>query len=181
MNNLTSPPFTIIIYGLSGSGKSTMARGVNSFLVDKNVKTELMDADEYRNVLSPNEPFDEETRNTFRKKLFFIANLLNHHKICAVIPMIASDSKIRKIAREKIKNIYEIYIKTSIDVCISRNPKGLYTKVNGKFKENIVGIDIPFIEPKNPNITVDSGAMSIDQTLKQILDLLSRDLKLGVS
>ena len=82
---MINSPLTIIICGLSGSGKSTLGKGVYDFLVRNQIPAELMDADTYRKVLSPNEPFDEKTRDIFRNKLFFVAKLLNKNGINAVI------------------------------------------------------------------------------------------------
>ena len=176
VRNTIKQPFTIILCGLSGSGKSTLGKGVYDFLIKKNIGTELMDADVYRKILSPNEPFDEPTRDLFRKKLFFIAKLLNRNNICAVIPMICSNSKIRNFARNEIKNLYEIYLKTSLDECIRRNTKGHYTKVNGKFKKNLIGIDIPFIEPIRNNLTVDCEKNDKNKSLEIILESLVKDI-----
>jgi len=169
--------FTIIVLGLSGSGKSTLAKGIHTYLSQKEVKSELMDADNYRKILSPDEPFDEKNRNQFRRKLFFIANKLNNHGISVVIPMIASNAKIRQYAKSIINNVYEIYLNTPIETCIQRNPKGLYNKRNNKYYKNIVGLDIPFEKPSNPHITIDTTSIDEQASLDIIIEFLESGLK----
>ena len=171
-------PCTIILCGLSGSGKSTLARGVYNFFVKNTISAELMDADVYRKILSPNDSFDEESRNTFRKKLFFVSKLLNKNGITTIIPMICSNPEIRNIARQELDNLYEIYLNTTIETCIRRNPKGLYTKIDGKFKKNITGIDIPFIVPSKADFIVDCENDTVEASLKKMLSSIKKDIKL---
>ena len=169
------PSFTLIIFGLSGSGKTTLGIKVFDYLHQRGISSELLDADEYRKHLSPNASYSEEDRNAFRKKLFFVSSLLNKHNVSTIIPMISSDSLIRKYARENIKNIFEVYLSTNIETCIERNPKGLYTKTDRKFRENIVGIDLPFPEPTNPDLILDTGKYNILESLEIITEALSEN------
>jgi len=164
--------FTLILFGLSGSGKSTLAFMVHEYLLERNISVELLDADEYRKHLSPNATYTEADRNTFRRKLFFISSLLNRNNISSIIPMISSDSEVRKYARDNTKNLFEVYLNTTIETCIDRDPKGLYKKVNGKFRKNIVGIDIPFNQPSDPDLVLDTGKFNISESFNILMDSL---------
>ncbi len=166
--------FTMIIFGLSGSGKTTLAEKIHEKLNVNNLSVEVLDADVYRAHLSPNASYSENDRNQFRKKLFFVSSLLNKHSISTIIPMISSDSSTRKFARKEISNLHEIYLSTPIEACIRRDPKGLYKKVRGKFKENIVGIDIPFKKPDNPDLTLNTDNHSVKESVEIIMNFLDK-------
>ena len=87
--------------------------------------------------------------------------------------MISSDSSLRRYARDNIKNIFEVYLSTDINTCIKRNPKGLYTKIDGNFRKNIIGIDLPFTEPSNPDLVLDTEEYNISESLEIITNALS--------
>ncbi|RME50239.1 MAG: sulfate adenylyltransferase subunit CysN [Caldilineae bacterium] len=162
--------------GLSGSGKSTVARRLEQRLYELGVRTLYLDGDNLRHGLNGDLGFSPEDRKENIRRVAEVAKLGFDHGnlvICTFISPYAAD---RAFARSLIPTgrFFEIYVKCDIDVCKRRDPKGLYARaLRGEIK-NFTGVDAPYEEPSQPELVVETDLHSADELVEQILAELVR-------
>jgi adenylylsulfate kinase len=150
--------------GLSGSGKSTVACTLEHALASQGKTTVLLDGDNVRHGLNKNLGFSPEDRVENIRRIGEVSKLFADAGIITLVSFISPYSKDRDAVRERCgKDFNEVYMKIPISVCEERDPKGLYKKARAGQIKGFTGIDDPYEEPTNPEITVtvqdDSGKM----------------------
>ena len=124
----SSPAFTLWLTGLSGAGKSTLAVEIAKALEKKLIPCELLDGDVIRANLSKDLGFSKEDRNANVARVGFVCSLLNKHGVIAVVALIAPYQEAREHLRLTLPELVEVYVDCPLEVCIERDPKGLYKK-----------------------------------------------------
>jgi adenylylsulfate kinase len=169
---------TIWFTGLSGSGKSTMANAVARELYKLGASTLVLDGDNVRHGLTKDLGFTPEDRvENIRRvgemaKLFTSAAMIN---LTAFISPYASD---RRLARDlQPDSFIEVFCNTPLDICEERDPKGIYKKARAGEIKNFTGIDAPYEEPQNPEISIPTGVCTVAECTELVLDYL-RDHKI---
>ena len=166
--------FTLWLTGLSGSGKSTIAKELQRRLESMGYRSELLDGDEVRRNLSPELGFSKQDREIHARRIVYISKLLSRNGIISIVSLISPYRAFRAYARAELNNFVEVYVRCSIDTCIKRDPKGLYKKaLNGEITD-MTGIQDPYEEPVNPEVIVDTDKQSVDECVNTILDTLVR-------
>jgi sulfate adenylyltransferase len=149
--------FCIWFTGLSGSGKSTTAEILTSLLLERGRQVTLLDGDVVRTHLSKGLGFSREDRDTNILRIGFVAGEIVRHGgsvICAAIsPFRTTRNEARKMVGE---NFIEIFVDTPIDVCEQRDVKGLYARARRGQITGFTGVDDPYEDPVNPEITLDT-------------------------
>ena len=171
--------FNLWLTGFSGSGKSTLAKRVSDHLASIEVAHEIIDPDDIRRRLFPNLGFSDEERVIFRRSLLFLATLLNPHQVSCILPLLSSRRKLRRDARAELPNFLEVYVKCPIEVCQERDPKGLYMRAQTLETPHIVGLDMPYEEPENPELVVETDRQDIDSCTNEIISLIRQRGYLG--
>ena len=146
----------IWIIGLSGAGKTTLAKNIYEITIDKKPNTVLVDGDIIREIFNNDLGFSIEDRkkNAERiSRLCYYLNSQNINVICSILSLFESS---RRWNRKNIINYYEVYIKASINDLIERDVKGIYKKYNNGKIKNVAGLDLKFDEPKNPDLIIDN-------------------------
>jgi adenylylsulfate kinase len=165
--------------GLSGSGKTTIAKGVERYLHSKGILNQLLDGDNIRVGISNNLAFSNEDRAENIRRIAEVSKLFMNCGIvtlnCFVSPTIA----IRKIAKDIIgeDNFIEVYINASIETCEDRDIKGLYKKARAGEIKDFTGISAPFEAPENPDIEINTSELSIDDSVQKVLDYILLKIK----
>lgn len=157
--------------GLSGAGKTTLGGLFHRRLKVWKNNVVLLDGDSIRLVYNEDISYTEESRRKGASRTFRVAKMLSDQGIDVVVCSICMYSAVRAWNRANIENYREIYIKVDKDTLLRRNQKGLYTA--GK---DVVGIDIPFDEPKSPDIVVENDGR---ETPEAIVARLEAALGLG--
>jgi sulfate adenylyltransferase len=143
--------------GLSGAGKSTTAEVLTSLLLERGRQITILDGDVVRTHLSKGLGFSPEDRDTNILRIGFVASEITHHggtAICAAIsPYRATRNEVRKMVGD---NFIEIYVDTPIEVCESRDVKGMYARARRGQITGFTGVDDPYEEPVNPEIILDT-------------------------
>jgi len=166
--------FNLWLTGLSGAGKTTIANELSDYVTSLSLNNEVLNGDIYRVVLSANAGYSEKERNAFRKKIIFLAKVLNKHGISCIIALLSSSRSIRDEARNELDNFIEVYVKCPIEVCIRRDPKALYQKRKEGLEKLVVGIDILYEEPLHPEIIVETDKLSVESSISVILNKLTK-------
>jgi sulfate adenylyltransferase len=176
--NETSPPrfrqgLTIWFTGLSGSGKSTVAHALVERLAEFGRNVSLLDGDEIRTHLSKGLGFSKEDRDENIHRVGYVAGLVAQHggtALCAVIsPYRAPRDKARQSSGG---NFVEIFCDTPIAVCEQRDVKGLYAKARAGQIKGFTGVDDPYEAPLNPEVTLDTSKLGVQECVDKIIDKL---------
>ena len=157
--------------GLSGSGKSTLANALDKELNSKKYNTYILDGDNVRMGLNKDLGFSPEDRKENIRRISEVAKLFADSGKIVMTAFISPYSEDRDEARKLIGDDFiEIFVNTSIDECIERDPKGLYKKaLNGEIK-GFTGIDAPYQEPLKAEIKIQN--MSIEESIDLIINKL---------
>jgi len=164
----------IWITGLSGSGKSTIARFLEIELHKRNYLTKLLDGDNVRAGINNNLGFSEDERAENIRRIAEVSKLFVQGGIILIDCFISPTYKIRNNARQIIgdKDFFEIYINTPLEECERRDTKGLYAKAREGLIKNFTGIDSPYEEPINPDVEIKTMELGIEEAVQKILDKL---------
>ena len=160
--------------GLSGSGKTTIAKALEKKLHLNNIISQLHDCDNIRVGISNNLSFSSEDRFENIRRISEISKLFLNCGIVTLNCFISPTNEIRQIAKDIIgeNDFIEIYINASLKICEDRDVKGLYKKArNGEIK-NFTGISATYEEPKQPNLVIDTTLLSIEESVKKIYDYI---------
>lgn len=173
--NLNGHKSAIIWFtGLSGAGKSTLAHAVEDHLHNQGIRTFVLDGDNIRQGLCKDLGFSDADREENIRRIGEVSKLLMDAGVITLTAFISPFRKDRKIARDLVSegDFIEIYCKAPLDICEDRDPKGLYKKARAGEIPEFTGISSPYEEPKNPDITVETGSASIEDCVDQIMDYL---------
>ena len=170
----------IWLVGLSGSGKSTLAGNIEAILHQKGYKTYLLDGDNVRLGLNNDLGFSSKDRTENIRRIAEVARLFNEAGIIVLSAFISPLAADRAQAQRLIgsENFIEIFIDCPLHVCEKRDVKGLYAKARKGLIPNFTGIDAPFENPKQPDLTVNTETDPPELSLKKLLDFIEPKLKL---
>ena len=162
-----NPAFFLI--GYSGVGKTTLAEMLRDSLVDSGHKVFLFDGDDMSQskVLSKFNGRDIDSRLKRAYQLTHLINWIRKQEIIPIVSVIGQPKKAREHWRHNIDGYAEIYLECNLDECIRRDNKNVY-----KGSSNVIGVDIEFEKPQNPEITLDAESNSPTMLLKILTNLL---------
>lgn len=160
--------------GLSGSGKSTLAHEVEERLHRGGARTFVFDGDNVRHGLCADLGFSMADRSENIRRIGELAKFFVEAGVIALTAFISPLRKDRERVRDRIgaKDFIEIYCRCPIEVCESRDVKGLYRRARLGEVKNFTGISSPYEEPEQPDLILDSGADSLELCVERVLVLL---------
>jgi sulfate adenylyltransferase len=170
--------FTIFLTGLSGAGKSTIAKILYArFLEIGERPVSLLDGDIVRRHLSSELSFSKEHRDINVRRIGFVASEITKNRgiaICAPIaPYSVTRSQIRSII-EAYGGFIEVHVSTPIDVCEKRDRKGVYAKAKAGLIKGFTGVDDPYEIPESPELRIDTAELTPEEAAKEILLFLGQ-------
>lgn len=164
--------FTLWFTGLSGAGKTTLARLVETELVRREHRVEVLDGDVVRTNLSKGLGFSKEDRDTNIRRIGFVCHLLSRNDVVAIAAAISPYREIRDEIRDQIGSFVEVYCECPIEVLAERDVKGLYKKALAGEIKNFTGVDDPYEAPVSPEVIVHTGAESPEESVARIFSKL---------
>jgi sulfate adenylyltransferase len=166
----------IFFTGLSGSGKSTIARGLAEALTERGDRTvSLLDGDHVRQLLSAGLTFSRADRDLNIARIGYVAAEVVRHGGIAICAPIAPYAAARAVARKLVTDVGDfvlVYVSTPVEVCAARDRKGLYAKARAGLITGFTGVDDPYEEPRDADLVLDTSAMSRGQAVGAVLKLL---------
>lgn len=164
---------TVWLTGLSGSGKSTIAREVESRLIGSGRAAYVLDGDNLRHGINADLGFSKDDRAENVRRVGEISRLMADAGLVVLVPVIAPYDAGRKRVRadhEKAGLGYiEVFVDTPIEVCQERDPKGLYARARDGEISGMTGIDDPYEPPVDAELTIDTSKMSVNEAADRVL------------
>jgi adenylylsulfate kinase len=161
--------------GLSGSGKSTIANEVEKQLYDKGYHTYLLDGDNIRHGLNGDLGFSEEDRKENIRRIGEVAKLFVDSGLIVLTAFISPFRDDRARARDIVgEDFIEVFIDTPLEVCVQRDPKGLYAKAYAGEIKDFTGIDSPYEAPLSPQLHIRTEEADVHTCARQVVEYLQR-------
>ena len=167
-------PCILWFTGLSGSGKSTLANALEKRLFDLEHHTYLLDGDNVRHGLNKDLGFSDADRVENIRRIGELAALFVDAGVIVLAAFISPFRTERRMVRDLVKadEFIEIHVATPLETCEARDPKGLYRKARAGEIRNFTGIDSDYEMPLEPEIVIDTRALSVDDSVEQIIAYL---------
>ncbi len=166
---------TVWFTGLPSSGKSTIAHNVEKRLREKGCKVEVFDGDVIRKNLCSDLGFSKEDRDTNIKRIAFVCKLMTRNDVVAIAAAISPYRETRDYARAEVgKDFLEVYVRAPLSVCKERDVKGLYKKALAGEIKGFTGIDDPYEEPLNPELTLHTDKESEEESIQRVMGELEK-------
>ncbi|MBK9793205.1 MAG: adenylyl-sulfate kinase [Sphingobacteriales bacterium] len=156
--------------GLSGSGKSTIAQGLEKKLHEQGILTKILDGDNVRTGINNNLGFSEADRTENIRRIAEVNKLFLDAGIVTINSFVSPTKDIRDLAKSIIgeQDFYEVYINASFDECAKRDVKGLYKKAIAGEIKNFTGLDAPFEAPSDAALEIKTAEQSIEESIETI-------------
>ena len=177
-NLLKQKGLVIWMTGLSGSGKSTIAIGLEKKLFEKGILTQVLDGDNVRTGINNNLAFSEEDRTENIRRIAEVSKLFLNCGIVCINCFVSPTIEIRSNAKKIIGNDFvEVFINTPIEECEKRDVKGLYKKARAGEIKDFTGINAPFEAPTNPDFEIKTVGKTIDESVNELLNHILQKIK----
>ena len=169
---------TVWLTGLSGSGKSTVARALEAALIDRGVHAYVLDGDNLRHGLNRDLGFSPEDRGENIRRVGEVARLFADAGVLCITAFISPYRADRRRVRELHAegDFVEVFVDCPLEVCESRDPKGLYKKARAGEINGFTGISAPYEAPASPDIVVHSDTQSVEECVATIIAQLGARL-----
>ena len=164
----------IWLTGLSGSGKSTIAKGLEKALFKRGFYVQVLDGDNIRTGICNNLGFTVEDRSENIRRISEVAKLFIEAGVVTICSFVSPTQQIRKIAQQIIgdNDHVGVFIDAPIEICEKRDVKGLYKKARAGEIKNFTGIDSPFERPDDPNLIIETAEQTIEESVEQVLQFV---------
>jgi adenylylsulfate kinase len=169
----------IWLTGLSGSGKTTIAKHLEEILFGKGFLTQILDGDNIRSGINNNLGFSDADRFENIRRIAEVSKLFVNCGVITINCFISPTEEMRNLARKIIgsDDFIEIYVNAPLRVCEERDVKGLYSRARrGEIKE-FTGISSPFETPENIDIEIRTDLLTIEESVKQVLEMILPRIK----
>ena len=172
--------FVIWFTGLSGSGKSTICNSLEELLYTKKINTFILDGDNVRNGLNKDLSFSNDHRSENIRRVAEVSKILMNAGNVVLSSFITPFQKDRDLVKEIVgKNNYiEVFVNTSLETCIERDPKGLYQKSKSGLIKSMTGIDSKYEIPKSFDIEI-SESNTLEETVEILYALIKNKLTIA--
>jgi adenylyl-sulfate kinase len=167
---MSNPGFTVWLTGLSGAGKSTIARHLEQALTERGRHVEVLDGDEVREHLSRGLGFTKEDRDINIRRIAFVAKLITRCGGVAITAAISPYRDARAAARDEIGRFVEVYVDCPLDKLVDRDVKGLYARALRGEIDHFTGVSDPYEPPTEPDVVVHTHLESPDESVSRILE-----------
>ena len=158
--------FAVWITGLPASGKSTISAALAAQLRARGISVEVLESDALRKIFTPQPRYDEAEREMFYAQMAFIGALLVKHGVSVIFDATGNRRVYRDQARQQIPRFLEVYVDTPLEVCMGRDPKGIY-----RASANVPGVQAIYEPPVAPDIVIHAEETP-DRAANRILEEL---------
>ncbi len=164
--------FTLWFTGLSGSGKTAIAKEVEQELRKRGLKVERLDGDTVRQGLTRDLGFSKEDRDKNIERVTFVAKLLTRNGVAVLCSFISPYRERRNLSRQEIGEFIEVYVECPLEECIRRDVKGMYARAIAGEIPNFTGISDPYEPPENPEIICHTAQETLEESVAKVMAYL---------
>jgi adenylylsulfate kinase len=164
---------TLWFTGLSGAGKSTLAEALAPRLQAMGKRVEVLDGDAVRTHLSKGLTFSREDRDINVRRIGYVAHLLTRNGVFVITAAISPYRETRAWCRETIRDFVEIFVDTPLEVCATRDVKGLYKKAMAGEIPMFTGVSDPYEAPTAPEVTLNTTQQNVAQCVDSVIRTLT--------
>ncbi len=162
--------FAVWITGLPASGKSTITKALKAQLAQRDVDAAVLESDVLREVFTSADPYSAEGRDAFYRQMAFVGSLLVKHGVSVIFDATANRRAYRDRARTEIPRFVEVYVDVPLDVCMARDPKGIYQGGAASNTTNVPGLHDSYEPPEAADVVVNGE--NPDADARRIIEIL---------
>jgi len=164
--------FTLWMTGLSGAGKTTIAKVLETRLKDRGARFERLDGDVVRESLTRDLGFSKEDRDKNIERVTFVAKLLSRNNVGVVCSFISPYQAQRDMVRQETTNFIEVFVHAPLEVCAERDVKGMYAKAFAGEIANFTGVSDPYEAPEHPDILIPTSEETPEESANRVIAYL---------
>lgn len=171
----------VLFTGLSGAGKTTLARQIERMLFNRGIQTFVLDGDDFRAGLNRDLGFESHHRKENQRRIAEVGRLFLNAGIVVLVSSIAPLAENRNQMRSLVDPdpFIEVYVKCPLEICEQRDPKGLYAKARNGIVQNFTGLSSRYEEPTNSEVIVETDKTPINTCATKITTQILKAIKLN--
>jgi adenylylsulfate kinase len=157
------------ITGLPASGKSTVTAALARELKARGLSVAVLESDALRQVLTPRPTYSEEEREVFYGAMAYIGRLLTEHGVTVIFDATANRRRYRERARQQIPRFVEVYVDCPLEVCMTRDPKGIYRRARAGAAGTVPGMQATYEPPEDPDVVIHGDRESPETAARRVV------------
>jgi adenylylsulfate kinase len=165
-------PFAVWITGLPASGKSTLANALARQIRELGVEVTVLESDALRKIFSSRPRYDEQDREYFYGSLAFIGRILTEHGISVIFDATANRRSYRDRARQQIPRFIEVFVECPLEMCIQRDPKGIYRQAREGEASHVPGVQAVYEAPETPAVVIHGDRDMPEEAARRVIEVL---------
>ncbi|MCC7018007.1 MAG: adenylyl-sulfate kinase [Rhodospirillales bacterium] len=164
--------FAVWVTGLPASGKSTLVASLRTELAARGVDAAVLESDVLRPIFTPQPRYDEQEREAFYRQMIWVGALLVHHGVPVIFDATANRRAHREQARLQIPRFLEVYVECPLEVCMARDPKGIYRHARQGEARHVPGLQVPYEPPLAPDLVIRGDTGEPSESVRRIIETL---------
>ena len=173
MESRTKDAFAVWVTGLPASGKSTLVASLKAQLADRGLDVAVLESDVLRHIFTLHPRYDEQEREVFYRQMVYIGTLLTRHGVPVIFDATANRRRYRDQARDQITRFMEVYVDCPLEICIARDPKGIYRKAREGEADAVPGLHSAYEPPDRPELVVDGDREMPETAARRVITKLA--------
>jgi adenylylsulfate kinase len=165
--------FALWVTGLPASGKSTLVAALKAQLAERGIDVAVLESDVLRRTFTRQPRYDETERDAFYHQVVYVGTLLTQHGVPVIFDATANRRRYRDQARQQIPAFMEVYVACPLEICIARDPKGIYRRAREGEASSVPGLQSAYEPPENPELVVDGVRESPETAAARVMILLA--------
>jgi len=171
----TENAFAIWITGLPASGKSTLTRALREQLASRKVNVVVLESDVLRKILTVLPQYSDEERDLFYQQMTGIGAMLVGQGVPVIFDATATSRAFRERARQQIAHLIEVYVECPLEVCMARDPKGIYRQAREGDATHVPGLQTAYEPPDNPEVVVHGDKELAGPAAQRVIEKLEAE------
>lgn len=175
MESRSQNAFAVWVTGLPASGKSTLVASLKAQLAERKIDVAVLESDVLRQVFTPRPNYGDEERDAFYRQMVYAGALLTQHGVPVIFDATANRRAYRDRARQQIPQFMEVFLDCPLDLCVARDPKGIYRNARDAGANTVPGLQAAYEPPENPDVVVPAGQETPESGARRVIEQLEKN------